>query len=123
MIRITLVILTFMSLVPSPTGAQDRKPNIVFILMDNLGYREPGCYGGGDRARGAAATETRQPQGVRPDQRSQGRILQTALRNTWQAEPAMKILADFEASLKKYPTIAPGTPDPYIPPNERHSTS
>src|SRR5262252_1403373 len=24
-----------------------RKPNIVFILMDNLGYGEPGCYGGG----------------------------------------------------------------------------
>ncbi|GAB4382753.1 MAG: arylsulfatase [Elainellaceae cyanobacterium] len=24
------------------------KPNIVFILMDNLGYGEPGCYGGGE---------------------------------------------------------------------------
>ena len=23
------------------------KPNIVFNLMDNLGYGEPGCYGGG----------------------------------------------------------------------------
>src|SRR6476646_6532222 len=33
----------------SPTG----KPNIVFILMDNLGYGEPGCYGGGI-TRGAA---------------------------------------------------------------------
>ena len=28
------------------------KPNIVFILMDNLGYGEPGCYGGGE-VRGA----------------------------------------------------------------------
>jgi hypothetical protein len=24
-----------------------RRPNIVFILMDNLGYGEPGVYGGG----------------------------------------------------------------------------
>jgi arylsulfatase A-like enzyme len=24
-----------------------RKPNIVFILTDNLGYGEPGCFGGG----------------------------------------------------------------------------
>ena len=23
------------------------KPNIVFVLMDNVGYGEPGCYGGG----------------------------------------------------------------------------
>lgn len=29
---------------PNPTA---RKPNIVFILADNLGYGEPGCYGGG----------------------------------------------------------------------------
>jgi len=35
------------------TSTQDKKPNIVFILMDNLGYGEPGCYGGGI-VRGAA---------------------------------------------------------------------
>ena len=28
----------------------------------------------------------------------------------------MKIPAEFEQSLKKYPPIAPGTPDPYTPP-------
>jgi arylsulfatase A-like enzyme len=27
--------------------SEDKKPNIVFILMDNLGYGEVGCYGGG----------------------------------------------------------------------------
>jgi arylsulfatase A-like enzyme len=40
----------------------------------------------------------------------------TALRNTWNAGPALKIVAEFEQSLKKYPPIAPGTPDPYTPP-------
>jgi arylsulfatase len=40
---------------------------------------------------------------------------QTALRNTWNAGPAMKIVADFEHSLKPHPPIKPGTPDPYVP--------
>jgi arylsulfatase len=30
----------------------------------------------------------------------------------------MKIVGEFEASLKKFPPIAPGTLDPYTPPAE-----
>ena len=30
-----------------PAYAADKKPNIVFILTDNLGYGEVGVYGGG----------------------------------------------------------------------------
>ncbi len=40
---------------------------------------------------------------------------QDGLRNTWVVEPLMKILGEFEKSLKTYPPIAPGTPDPYTP--------
>jgi arylsulfatase A-like enzyme len=40
----------------------------------------------------------------------------TGLRSTWSAGPAMKIIAEFEESLKKHPPIAPGAPDPYTPP-------
>ena len=40
---------------------------------------------------------------------------QTGLRNSWIAGPAMKVATEFEKSLKKYPPIAPGTPDPYTP--------
>jgi len=29
-------------------AAQEKKPNIVFMLADNLGYGDPGCYGGGE---------------------------------------------------------------------------
>jgi arylsulfatase len=38
---------------PATPSAAAKKPNIVFILTDNLGYGEPGCYGGGV-LRGAA---------------------------------------------------------------------
>jgi arylsulfatase A-like enzyme len=41
----------------------------------------------------------------------------TGMRNTWVAGPAIKIVSDFEASLKRYPPITPGTPDPYTPPH------
>lgn len=40
----------------------------------------------------------------------------TGLRHSWAAGPAMKIVADLEESLNKYPPIPPGTPDPYRPP-------
>ena len=44
----------------------------------------------------------------------------TGLRNTWVVTPAMKLLANFEESLKRYPPIVPGTPDPYSPPKSAH---
>jgi hypothetical protein len=40
----------------------------------------------------------------------------TATENAWVGHPMMKIVAEFEASLKKYPPIQPGTLDPYTPP-------
>jgi arylsulfatase A-like enzyme len=40
---------------------------------------------------------------------------ETATPNGWVSEAAMKIVMAFEASLKKFPAIAPGTPDPYRP--------
>jgi arylsulfatase len=36
--------------------------------------------------------------------------------NSWVGVPMTKILIDFEQSLKKYPPIKAGTPEPYIPP-------
>ena len=40
----------------------------------------------------------------------------TALRDSWIAAPALRIVTEFERSLKQYPPIAPGAPDPYTPP-------
>jgi len=36
--------------------------------------------------------------------------------NGWVSVPMMKIVDELDASLKKYPPIKPGTPDPYVPP-------
>jgi hypothetical protein len=46
---------------------------------------------------------------------------ETALRNSWNAEPTMNIIVEFEKSMKRCPLIAPGTPDPYTPPGSRRS--
>ncbi len=36
--------------------------------------------------------------------------------DSWVIGPALNLIADFEASVKRYPLIAMGTPDPYTPP-------
>jgi arylsulfatase len=36
--------------------------------------------------------------------------------DTWIIGPALKMVAEFEESVKKYPLIPMGTPDPYRPP-------
>jgi arylsulfatase len=36
--------------------------------------------------------------------------------NSWVTEPILKLLNEFEESMKKYPPIKLGTPDPYTPP-------
>jgi len=41
-----LRVLTLILLLPASAYAQ-QKPNIVLVLMDNLGWGEPGVYGGG----------------------------------------------------------------------------
>lgn len=38
------------------------------------------------------------------------------IHNSWVVHPMMKIVGDLEASLKEWPPIKPGTPDPYVPP-------
>jgi arylsulfatase A-like enzyme len=37
-------------------------------------------------------------------------------KNSWVGDPVTKIVGEFAASLKKYPPIPMGTPDPYAPP-------
>ena len=41
---------------------------------------------------------------------------QTGLRNSWMAGPAIKVVTEFEQTLKTHPPIKPGTADPYTPP-------
>jgi len=41
---------------------------------------------------------------------------QASIENSWVAAPTMRIAAQFMESLRRYPPIEPGTPDPYSPP-------
>ena len=45
--------------------------------------------------------------------------LTNLLENLWVLQPIEKIINDFERSLKEYPPIPTGTPDPYMPPNAK----
>ena len=45
-------ILAALSMLATPLAAQESKPNIVFMMADNLGYGDVGVYGGGE-VRGA----------------------------------------------------------------------
>ncbi|MEJ0076650.1 MAG: arylsulfatase [Alphaproteobacteria bacterium] len=43
-----LASLTSMAIASAPMSAQPQKPNILFILADNVGYGDIGAYGGGE---------------------------------------------------------------------------
>ena len=41
------VLALILLLLPAGSAYAQQKPNIVLVLMDNLGWGEPGVYGGG----------------------------------------------------------------------------
>jgi hypothetical protein len=127
-----LIHLTLALCFPVAALAQDapldgKKPSIVFILMDNLGYGEGGSPRGREvthledrllrRSAGLvdAADQARRAEDFDLINDPKEEYPATATPNAWVGEPMMKILADFEESLKKHAPIRPGTLDPYRP--------
>jgi hypothetical protein len=103
-------------------GKTDRSTRDGFpvFVADRLGGRQVADLEGG-LLRGAAglvdpAAQARQPQGLRSRHRSQGGISGDGASQQLVAGPAIAIADELERSLKRYPPIAPGTPDPYTPP-------
>src|SRR5690348_1059455 len=43
-----LAVVLALNAVSTPATAQPQKPNVVFILADNVGYGDLGSYGGGE---------------------------------------------------------------------------
>lgn len=92
--------ISLLALAVSTAAHAEGKPNIVLMFADNLGYGELGSYGGGI-TRGAPTPR-----------------LDALAREGTRLGPAcdVRLFNTFQASLKQYPPIAPGTPDPYTPP-------
>ena len=88
--------------------AQTAKPNIVFILGDNVGYGVLSSYNGGILKLGIPLVFN-----LYTNPREDEEKVAT---ETWIIGPVLKMVAEFEASVKKHPLIPMGTPDPYTPP-------
>ncbi len=46
-LALSLLALIVLSPAPEPAAAQDGRPNVVLVFMDNFGWGELGVYGGG----------------------------------------------------------------------------
>lgn len=89
-------------------------PNIVFILIDNLGYGEVGCYGGG-LTRGAPTP--RIDRLAREGMKLLNFNVEPQCTHLWVMRPITKMITEYQASLKQHPPIKVDTSDPYKPPN------
>src|SRR5437899_2359594 len=76
--------------------AQQTKPNTVFIPMDNVGYGEVGAT---EAVSLAARRRLASPKAFDLITDPKEEYPATALRNTWNAGPAIKIVVEFEKSL------------------------
>ena len=45
---VTLAAIVSLAVATSAAAQQEQKPNVVFILADNMGYGDLGSYGGGE---------------------------------------------------------------------------
>ena len=46
--RIGIAFLATLGLVITASAQERKKPNVVVMMADNLGYGDVGCYGGGE---------------------------------------------------------------------------
>jgi hypothetical protein len=85
------------------TAAQQKRPNTLVILVDNLGYGEPGMY--------TPPQKLPLPKVINlwTDRKEERDV---AAYNSWVADPVVRIIGELEVSFKKYPPIKTWHPGP-----------
>ena len=111
-----IALLVALALIAGPAGAQQKKPNIVVIFGDDVGYWNISAYNQGmmgyktpniDRIAKEVALFT--------DAYAQN----SCTADTWVVTPMLKIVGEFNATTQDNPLIPMGTPDPYTPPKAK----
>ena len=78
--KLVLAVLVLMAAATQATAQQQQKPNVVFILADNVGYGDMGPYGGGKLRGMPTPVPTSWPARVAPDAIPGGTLLHAVAR-------------------------------------------
>ena len=84
------------------------KPDIVFILCDNVGWGDFGVYGGGTATPRIVTPQWPMLFDLASDPGELYNVLATKMDMGWMLGVALKFIADYQKSIAEYPNIKTG---------------